>query len=89
MTSQVKPAGAAERITKDDIETYLYLAKAIPPDASAPGEGEWLALSRAQLLTGQRMTESVHKRAAVRPYDQRRYDPCAGATNGGITQHRG
>ena len=58
--SQVKPAGAAERITKDDIEAYLDSAKAIPPDASTPGEGEWLALSRAQLLTGQRMAESVH-----------------------------
>ena len=34
--SQVKPAGAAERITKDDIEAYLDSAKAIPPDASPP-----------------------------------------------------
>ena len=58
--SQVKPGSSAERITKEDVQAYLESASAPQLAASASAEGEWLALTRAQLLTGQRMAESVH-----------------------------
>lgn len=62
--AQVKPS-ALGRITKEDIRAY---AESIEKAASV-GTGltlpilesiEWLDLTRAQLMTGQRMVESVH-----------------------------
>jgi len=58
--SQVKPGSSAERITKEDVQAYLESASAVQPPAPAGAEAEWLTLSRAQLLTGQRMAESLH-----------------------------
>jgi pyruvate dehydrogenase E2 component (dihydrolipoamide acetyltransferase) len=57
--AQVTPATVPGRITKEDIQAYVESAHE-PPPASPPAEpSEWVDLTRAQLMTGQRMTESM------------------------------
>jgi pyruvate dehydrogenase E2 component (dihydrolipoamide acetyltransferase) len=62
--AQVKPS-APGRITKEDVRAYAESAEKATPAGTGPAPSslesiEWLDLTRAQLMTGQRMVESVH-----------------------------
>lgn len=58
--ARVKPGSADGRITKEDIQAHVESAHSAQPAPTAGSEAEWLDLNRTQLLTGQRMVESVH-----------------------------
>lgn len=57
---QVKGGGPQGRIREEDVRA-AFQARAAQPPVSAPvaGAQEWIELSRAQLITGRRMAESV------------------------------
>ena len=57
---QVKGGGPQGRIREEDVRA-AFQARAAQPPVSAPAAGaqEWIELSRAQLITGRRMVESI------------------------------
>jgi pyruvate dehydrogenase E2 component (dihydrolipoamide acetyltransferase) len=60
--SRVKGTGPNGRIKDEDVRSYAEVAKtrsAVPAPAPAAATGEWLDLTAAQRITGQRMTESM------------------------------
>ncbi len=59
--TRVKPVTTPGRITKEDVLAYVGESETtVKPMAGTEEGDEWLDLSRAQLMTGQRMVESVH-----------------------------
>jgi pyruvate dehydrogenase E2 component (dihydrolipoamide acetyltransferase) len=57
--AQVKATTTPGRITKEDVRAYLASAGAPLPVPENEDGSEWLDLTRTQLVTGQRMVESV------------------------------
>lgn len=57
--AQVQPGTAPGRITKDDVRAYFESTESVVASPAAEESVEWLDLTRAQLMTGQRMAESV------------------------------
>jgi pyruvate dehydrogenase E2 component (dihydrolipoamide acetyltransferase) len=55
----VKPITTPGRITKQDVRAYMASSGAPLPVAENADGSEWVDLSRTQLITGQRMVESV------------------------------
>jgi len=58
--AQIKPVTAPGRITKEDVRAYIESGEALQASPAINEDIEWLHLTRAQLVTGQRMAESVH-----------------------------
>lgn len=58
--SQVKQRTSPDRITKEDVLAYHETTRQARTVPVRTADDEWLDLTRAQLLTGQRMVESVH-----------------------------
>jgi pyruvate dehydrogenase E2 component (dihydrolipoamide acetyltransferase) len=57
--AQVTPGTSPGRITKEDVQAHFESAQEPTPAPPAPEPSEWLELTRAQRMTGQRMTESA------------------------------
>jgi pyruvate dehydrogenase E2 component (dihydrolipoamide acetyltransferase) len=57
--AQVKATTTPGRITKEDVRAYMASSGAPLPVAENADGSEWVDLSRTQLITGQRMVESV------------------------------
>ena len=58
--AQIKPVTAPGRITKEDVRAYIESGEALEASPAKNEDIEWLHLTRAQLMTGHRMAESVH-----------------------------
>ena len=56
---KVRPTTTSGRITKEDVRAYLESADRTKPTPENADEHGWLDLTRTQLMTGQRMVESV------------------------------
>jgi len=58
--SKVKPVTAPGKITKEDVRTYVEAGETLEASPVSIEGVDWMDLTRAQLMTGQRMVESVH-----------------------------
>ena len=58
--AKVKPDTSSGRITKEDVIAYFESSERFTPAPDTDEAIEWLDLTRAQLMTGQRMAESIH-----------------------------
>ncbi len=58
--SKVKPITAPGRITKEDVRAFVEAGETFEASPVSGESIDWVELTRAQLMTGQRMVESVH-----------------------------